>query len=186
MTLSRFIRTLKRNLNPPGWTIIALSLLIRNTKLGNVILSQEITDYLDYCQVRNKVSRSVRFAKRKFERGISLVAKVNPKSFWKFVKSKSKTRSGIGDLKNNSREWISDDHEKANELNTFFSSVFTKNENNYMPEFKSDVSSSVCDITVTKRKVESMLKLLNVSKSTRPDEFHQRFLMKLQNSLPYQ
>ena len=92
------------------------------------------------------------------------------------MKSKSKTRSGIGDLKTNSGEWISDDHEKANELNTFFSSVFTKNENNYMPEFKSDVSSSVCDITVTKQKVESMLKLLNVSKSTGPDEFHPRFL----------
>ena len=39
---SGFIRTLRRNLNPPGWTTIALSLLIRNTKLGNVILSQEI------------------------------------------------------------------------------------------------------------------------------------------------
>ena len=77
---------------------------------------------------------------------------MNPKSFWKFVKSKSKTRSGIRDLKNNSGEWISDDHEKANELNTFFSSVFTKNKNNYMPEFKSDVSSSVCDITVTNQK----------------------------------
>ena len=108
---------------------------------------------------------------------------MNPKSFWKFVKSKSKTRSGIGDLKNNSGEWISDDHEKANELNTFFSSVFTKNENNYMPEFKSDVSSSVCDITVTKQKVESMLKLLNVSKSTGPDEFHPRFLNETAESI---
>ena len=27
-----------------------------------------------------------------------------------------KTRSGIGDLKNENGEWISDDHEKANEL----------------------------------------------------------------------
>ena len=36
-----------------------------------------------------------------------------------------KTRSGIGDLKNENGEWISDDHEKANELNSFFSSVFT-------------------------------------------------------------
>ena len=106
-------------------------------------------NHLDYCQVRNKVSRSVRFAKRKFERGISLEAKVNPKSFWKFVKSKSKTRSRIGDLQNNSGEWISDEHEKANEFNSFFSSVFTKTENDYMPEFKSDVSSSFCDITVT-------------------------------------
>ena len=32
----------KKEPNPPGWTIIALSLLIRNTKLGNVLLSLEI------------------------------------------------------------------------------------------------------------------------------------------------
>ena len=70
----------------------------------------------------------VTFVKRKFERGISLEAKENPKSFWKFVKSKTKTRSVIGDLKNENGEWISDDHEKANELNSFFSLVFTKNE----------------------------------------------------------
>ena len=87
-----------------------------------------------------------------------------------------KTRSGIGDLKNENGEWISDDHEKANELNSFFSSVFTKNENDNMPEFQPNITSSVCDITITKQKVESMLKLLNVSKSTGPDEFHPRFL----------
>ena len=138
--------------------------------------SRNRVDYLHYCQIRNKVSRSVRYAKRKFERGISLEAKENPKSFWKFVNSKMKTRSGIGDLKNENGEWISDDHEKANELNSFFSSVFTKNENDNMPEFQPNITSSVCDITITKQKVESMLKLLNVSKSTGPDEFHPRFL----------
>ena len=35
---------------------------------------------------------------------------------------------------------------------------------------KSDIYSSVCDITVAKQKIESMLKLLNISKSTVPDE----------------
>ena len=99
------------------------------------------------------------------------------------MKSKTKTRSGIGDLKNENGEWISDDHEKANELNSFFSLVFTKNENDSMPEFQPDINSSVCDITVTKTKVESMLKLLNVSKSTGPDEFHPRFLKETAESI---
>ena len=74
--------------------------------------SRNRIDYLNYCQIRNKVSRSVRYAKKKNERGISLEANENPKLFWKFVKSKTKTRSGIGDLKNHSGEWISDDYEK--------------------------------------------------------------------------
>ena len=72
--------------------------------------SRNHTDYLDYCQIRNKVTRSVRFANKRFEREISLEAKENPKSFWKFVKS---------DLINKNGDWISDDYEKANELNDF-------------------------------------------------------------------
>lgn len=68
--------------------------------------SRNRTDYLDYCKIRNKVTRSVCFAKKRFERGISLEAKENPKSFWKFVKSKTKTGSGISDLKNKNGDWI--------------------------------------------------------------------------------
>ena len=60
-------------------------------------------------------------------------------------------------------------------MNIIHSSVFTKNENDYMPEFKSDISSLVSVIIVTKQKVEPMLKLLNVLKSTGPNEFHPRF-----------
>ena len=59
------------------------------------------------------------------------------------MKSKSKTRSGIGGFKNNSDDWISNEHEKADELNSVFSSVFTKNENDNMPELKPDINISV-------------------------------------------
>ena len=85
--------------------------------------------YLEYCRIRNKVTRSVRYAKRRFERGISLEVKENPKSFWKFVRSKTQSRTGICDLKNENGEWITNDKDKANELNDFLSSVFTKEEN---------------------------------------------------------
>ena len=138
--------------------------------------SRNRIDYLDYCHIRNKVTRSIHFAKEKFERGISLEVKDNPKSFWKFVKTKTKAKSGIGDLKNNSGEWISNDYEKENILNTFLSSVFTKTEDDNMPEFKYGVSNSVCDITITTQKVRSLLQSLNISKSTGPDEFHPCFL----------
>lgn len=37
--------------------------------------------YLFYFKVRNKVTRAVRFAKKWFERGISMECKDNPKSF---------------------------------------------------------------------------------------------------------
>ena len=174
----------KKKPKPPWMDHFCLKLVEQKYRAWKrYTFSRNRIDYLDYCKIRNKVSRSVRYAKRKYERGISLEAKENPKSFWKFVKSKTKTRSGIGDLKNDSGEWISDDHEKANELNSFFSSVFTKHENDNMPEFEPIITSTVCDITITKQKVESMLKVLNVSKSTGPDEFHPRFLKETAESI---
>ena len=45
--------------------------------------------------------------------------KENPKSFWKFVRSKTKSRPGISELKNENGEWITNDKDKANELNSF-------------------------------------------------------------------
>ena len=57
----------------------------------------------------------------RFKRGISVEVKENPKSFWKVVRSKTKSRPGISDLKNENGEWITNDEDKANELNSFFS-----------------------------------------------------------------
>ena len=95
----------KKKPKPPWMDNYCLKLVEQKYKAWKrYTFSRNRIDYLDYCQVRNKVSRSVRYAKRKFERGISLEAKENPKSFWKFVKSKTKTRSGIGDLKNENGE----------------------------------------------------------------------------------
>ena len=48
-----------------------------------------------------------------------------------------------------------ENHEKASEINSFLSSVFTKNENDDIPEFQLNITSSVCDITISKQKVES-------------------------------
>ena len=141
--------------------------------------------YLEYCRIRNKVTRSVRYAKRRFERGISLEVKENPKSFWKFVRSKTQSRTGISDLKNENGEWITNDKDKANELNDFFSSVFTKEENDEFPDFSTKTDSSISDIIVTENKVKLLLKQLNVSKSTGPDNFHPRFLKETADNISY-
>ena len=111
--------------------------------------------------------------------------KENPKSFWKFVRSKTKSRPGISDLKNENGEWITNDEDKANELNSFFSSVFTKDENDEFPDFSTKTDSSISDIAVTENKVKSLLKELNISKSTGPDNFHPRFLKETADNISY-
>ena len=116
MTLYQFIKTLTKNTPPPppwmdNYCLKLVELKYKAWK--RYTFSRNRIDYSNYCQIRQKVTRSVRFAKKKFERGLLLEVKDNPKSFWKIVKMKTKAKSGIRDLKNNSGEWTSDDYEQT-------------------------------------------------------------------------
>ena len=63
-------------------------------------------------------------------------AKHNPKKFWSYVQSKTKTRTSIPDLHIDSdkKAVTSSDSEKANVLADFFSSAFTEEDDLVMPE----------------------------------------------------
>ena len=53
---------------------------------------------LEYNKVRTQVKNMVNELKKKYEKGLSQKAKENLKAIWSYIKSKSKTREGIGDL----------------------------------------------------------------------------------------
>ena len=80
-------------------------------------------DYEKYRKIRNKIPKCVRHARRKYEKGIARDVNSNPKAFWKYVHSKSHVKSGIGDLKDNCGNNVTDDRSKADILNNFLSSV---------------------------------------------------------------
>ena len=52
----------------------------------------------EYCKNRNKVRSKTRMIQKDAEKGIARDAKSIPKKFWRFVKSKMKTTTGIADL----------------------------------------------------------------------------------------
>lgn len=79
----------------------------------------------DYTLARNTATSEVRKAKATFEQKIAREVEENPKSFWSYVKSQTKTKSGIADLKKSDVIAVSTDLEKAEVLNQFFASVFT-------------------------------------------------------------
>lgn len=84
--------------------------------------------YRNYALKRNQCSNIIRNAKKSYERKIALEVKSNCKSFWKYVNSKLKTRQGIGNLLKSDGSLTINDTEKAEVLNNFFSSVFTRTE----------------------------------------------------------
>ena len=75
-------------------------------------------------------------------------------------------------------ELKTEDQEKANILNDFFSSVFTVEGNSEMPNFEQKVKDEDCidKIDINAEKLWKQLKSLNVSKSCGPDNCHPFFL----------
>ena len=105
----------------------------KNTLSKKVVSSSDPAIRQEYNRVRNKVKGAVNKMKKKFEKGLSENAKKNPKAIWSYIKSKSKTREGIGDLHTNpedtNSEKTEDNKEKANILSDYFASVFTNDTN---------------------------------------------------------
>ena len=94
---------------------------------------------LRYNQARNKVKHCVRRDKRNFERNIAVQVKENPKAFWSHARRKLKTKHGIAPLLADVKKKDSlkfEDKEKADILQSQFSSVFTKEPVGALPEFQ--------------------------------------------------
>ena len=69
---------------------------------------------------RNKAVKTVRKAQLKFEKKLAKQVKEDPKSFFAYVRSKSKTKDKVGPLNNNNGRVATDNGAMCEILNTFF------------------------------------------------------------------
>jgi hypothetical protein len=126
--------------------------------------------------------------KKNYEKGLSQKTKENPKAIWSYIKSKSKTREGIGDLHVDSEDIKSikteDNKEKANILSEYFSSVFTKEPEGDVPVLNYiRVQQDIQAIAVSENMVLKVLQTLKTDKSPGPDSLHPRLLKELSESI---
>eukprot|EP00057_Strongylocentrotus_purpuratus_P009185 XP_011663659.1 PREDICTED: RNA-directed DNA polymerase from mobile element jockey-like [Strongylocentrotus purpuratus] len=139
--------------------------------------TKHFRDYEAYIKLRNEATKDVRSAKIKFERRLAQEIKENPKGFWNYVRSKTKVKSGISDLIKEDGSKTTSDEEKAEVLNEFFASVFTREDVTTIPEpeVKFD-GDPLEEVVITTEEVLKKLKKLNPSKSPGPDGLHPRVL----------
>lgn len=141
-------------------------------------------DYLQYARARNQARKACRTAVRELEKSVAKKAKQNPKAFFAYARSKTKTRDGISDLSDSCGEKVTTDHGKANLLNSYFSSVFTEEDLTQIPNCGVSVLESVLeDIEFNSEQVKEKLEGLNPNKSAGPDKFHPRVLKELAHEL---
>jgi len=99
--------------------------------------TKKTCNFVEYKKARNAAIASLRKARRKFEKKLACNIKNDSKTFYRYVRSKSRTKDIIGPLKDDRGNIVTDDGQMADILNNFFSSVFTK-ENKDMPEVTND------------------------------------------------
>ena len=80
----------------------------------------------EYEQAAKKVKNMIRSAKRGMAKRLASERDGNKKPFFNYIKRKTKSRAGIGPIARGSGELITDEAEMAEELNEYFSSVFTR------------------------------------------------------------
>ena len=141
---------------------------------------------ISFTRQRNKVRNLLRKAKRKFEKGVSLKCKTNPKAFWAYTRSKLRTKCCVAPLLSDPKNKESlefDDEKKANILQTQFLSVFTTEDNGTIPTLPARTMLTTPDLVIHEHMVLEELKNLNANKSCGPDEIHPKLLSELADYL---
>ena len=135
-------------------------------------------NYLLYVDARSKVSNYTRNIKRKKEKNIAKDIKSNPKAFYQYISSKTSKKDKISDLEKPDGEITSNDQEKSEVLNNFFTSVFTDEDLNNIPDLdiKKDIQEKSSSAEVTTEEMKKLLEQLKAGKSPGPDQLHPRIL----------
>ena len=150
--------------------------------------SKSSYDYAMYIQHRKACKKKVRSVKKDYEKRIIKESKSNPKVFWKYIQSKTKTASGISPLRTNDGKLVDSDMDKAETLNAFFASVFSRENTEDMINLEEACHSEgilLSDIVVTPAAVKDKLSHLDGNKAEGPDGIPPKVLKELSDELAY-
>ena len=137
-----------------------------------------------FTEIRNSTNRAINKAKEDYELKIAQNINENPKIFWNYVRTHSSKNNMLPTLIDINGKEINLDIDKANSLNTYFASVFTKESLNTLPVLPDRSNgSSLNNIKIDKEEVEKTLNKLNVSKAAGPDNIHAKVLYELRSEI---
>ena len=123
-----------------------------------------------YEELNREVTKKIRNAKRGMEKKLanSTARGNNTRKFASYIKSKTKSVTTIGPIKKDGT-LLSDDLEMAEELNKFFSSVFTQENIQTVPHKQRETPKSINKILITKERVVNKPQNLDENLAPGPD-----------------
>ena len=149
------------------------------------IETREDSKWREYCKARNQVKKMTRQIRKNIERDIAKQAKTNPKRFWNYVNSKTKTRQGISQLQvPNTDSMTESDTDKAEVLQNHFCSVFTEEPVGPIPGPKMQYYEAPLNtMHITEDQILKKLKQIKTAKSPGPDQLHPKLIKELADVL---
>lgn len=142
-----------------------------------------------YKKLRNMVVNKIKLAKSNFEVHLANKIKEDSKSFYAYVKSKSRSKGNIGPLRDSGGKLVSDDRGMGNILNDYFGSVFTREELTTVPGVERGGIRCTggiydkTDVEFTREKVAKEIQLLKKNKSAGEDGLGSSFIKELERDI---
>ena len=158
----------------PLWTNKKTITAVKRKSEACMLYGESIDEqhYFKYRRALNRVRTQMRKAVRDVDRKIAREAKANPKAVYMYARSQR------------TRTMTDTDVDKAEVLNTLFTSVFTLESLENIPTFENRLHNTVLtDFLITNEEVEKILNTIKTAKPPGPDGLHPRLLFKLTDEL---
>jgi hypothetical protein len=174
-------KKVKSNNDPPWFTQEIRTLInLRQQSYRRLKIHPTEAHRQDHIRTCRAVKRTIRSTKRNKEIAVAAQAKLNPKSFYKYVNDRRLKKDAIGPLVDPDGTVRTDTRSKAQILNTYFTSVFTREDLAVIPQPRDlNFHETLSNDVFTVEEVEKELSLLNPYKSTGPDGLTPRILKEM-------
>ena len=138
-------------------------------------------DYAKYKEALKAATTEIRQYKRSYEQKLACNIKNDSKSFYAYVRSKQNVQDKVGPLEDSAGNIISQGFLMAEDLNGYFSSVFTKEDISSLPvadaKFQGAKSDYLGPLVVTPELVAKKIKAMKDNKSPGVDGIPPKLLM---------
>lgn len=182
----KFVPTkLRRNQNKPIWMTQNVMRVIRKKKrlFKHYSSTKEYRDYLEYKKAENQVKKTVRNAKKSFEKNLSKKGR-NDKKFYSYCSSQTKSKPQIGPLNKNDGSKTNEDNEVCDLLNDFFSSVFSAEGIGPIPDATRLPSATVLNnLEFNEATIRSKIDKLKPNTSPGPDKISAYILKEIRDEI---
>jgi hypothetical protein len=171
-------RTVRKRARPAWMTQQILAAIRRKRRLW--AKAKKGRDVEEYVACEKEVKRMIPNAKRSFEKRLAGENGGDSRPFYSYIKQRTKSKPGIGPLKNEKREVVSEDQGMAELLNKFFGSVFTREDTEHIPTAADMETTRLEEVNITARAVKEKIRNLKTESAAGPDEIGTKLLKELE------